>query len=540
MTRPCERCVRVGEAHLCVDLPRKRRGKHAHQPPTHQVSLEPHPPAIPALPSDDSLAPIDEISDFLFDGIENHLLADNTLRNVSRMEGSALTANSLLRSRPLFSNGPTSHYGVPSTTTTTTTSTPSPTYTSSSSSSGTPSPVPTSPYSPTSDNLSPSQYLQQLNGYTNYTPDAATYSINQNVNNLQTINIRPDNSLPFNNDYQFNISANTTYASTTQEYHPTDEALINAHISSLISNHTQPSTTIPLTPTTIPLTPTATSIWTDPAFAASLTPDPDIDNRSQSPTISPSNFEASPNNFVHDVPNLEGPNIGNGSTLVSPTASSGPKPEVPTAPSGPNPSLAAIVARLSGMDAAGIAGSNFCSNSESACNLPQCFCNKSNTGKVHVVCAEGDHDNSLVENSRPSAGAPNSLHLVVESLVREVQSLKREMRGDPGQNESAPKIGKVGFSTTGPAVAVWDLVDQRLLECNETFATLFCVDPTQPLYLTDIAQCPAYFLRLCAANKTSWHEKRRYSLKRPEGDINLVIAIDINGTCVVTTVWKAE
>ena len=24
-------------------------------------------------------------------------------------------------------------------------------------------------------------------------------------------------------------------------------------------------------------------------------------------------------------------------------------------------------------------------------------------------------------------------------------------------------------------MAVWDLVEQRLLECNETFATLFCV-----------------------------------------------------------------
>jgi hypothetical protein len=189
------------------------------------------------------------------------------------------------------------------------------------------------------------------------------------------------------------------------------------------------------------------------------------------------------------------------------------------------------------LDARGV-GAGACDMTK--CSMPQCFCYKNDTGKVHIVCASTPDvpDTGVAETETPIKPDPtNSLHLVVESLVREVQNLKKELRGDASTENV--KIGKVGYASAGPAVAVWDLVDQRLLECNETFAALFCVDPSQPLYLTDIAQCPAYFLRLCSTNKTSWHEKRRYSLKRPEGDINLVIAIDINGTCVVTTVWKA-
>lgn len=31
---------------------------------------------------------------------------------------------------------------------------------------------------------------------------------------------------------------------------------------------------------------------------------------------------------------------------------------------------------------------------------------------------------------------------------------------------------------TGPAVAVWDLISQKLTECNDTFATLFNVVQT--------------------------------------------------------------
>jgi len=172
-----------------------------------------------------------------------------------------------------------------------------------------------------------------------------------------------------------------------------------------------------------------------------------------------------------------------------------------------------------------------------------CFCDKVyNPDKpIQLVCVHDD-----VEPDQSSVVAPDStnnpisnLHMVVESLVREVRDLKRELRGEevPVKNNAITPIDQ---APRGPAVAVWDLISQQLMECNETFASMFSVDRSQPnqLHLFDIAQCPAYFLRLCSSNKPTWHEKRRFSLKRPEGDINLVVAIDVNGTCVVSTLWK--
>jgi hypothetical protein len=324
--------VRVGEAHLCVDLPRKRRGKQANQPlSVNSVTLEP-PPAIPSIP-DDGLAPIDEISDFLFDGLENHLLADNTLRNVSLMEASALNANTLLHSRPLF--GTNSQFGLP-----TTTSSPSH---SSSGSSGTPSPVPTSPYSP-NGNLSP-PYMQPPNAY--YIPDNATVyniltsdNLTTNTSNYLQSNISPDN-FP-------NISPNNDlYTTTTQEYHPTDEALINAHITNLINNHTQPPKLVS--------PPTTTSIWTDPAFPATLTQD---DDSSQALTTTTSKG----NHSSH---------IGHSCSKEGLTPSHERDP----------------LSRLMGMDATGVPGGGVCPLI-GECSMPQCFCNKINPGnKVQVVCA---------------------------------------------------------------------------------------------------------------------------------------------------------
>jgi len=397
------------------------------------------------------------------------------------MEGSALTASTLMHTRPLFS-----------------TST-SPSHSSSSStSSGTPSPVPSSPFSGT---LSPS--YTQTNNYGNYVPDnSVLYNLLHSLDSSVGSSESPDNS---HTSHTINFSPNSDVYKVNEEYRATDEALINAHISNLLGTHAH-STTSPSSTTSTTTTSTTTavtspplSIWNDPNFSKTL--EQNIDPAS--PLTS--------------------------STITTTTTTTTTMPSSPNLADGPTSED--ILARLMSMDASTVGGCD----DDGTCNLPLCFCNKVATpGKVHIVCSNSSR--SSVESKTPLSGK-DSLHLVVESLVREVQNLKREMRSD---DAGGPKIGKSSGVTSGPAVAVWDMVEQRLLECNDTFAALFCVDPAQPVYLTEIAQCPAYFLRLCATNKTSWHEKRRYSLKRPEGDINLIIAIDINGTCVVTTVWKAQ
>ncbi len=75
----------------------------------------------------------------------------------------------------------------------------------------------------------------------------------------------------------------------------------------------------------------------------------------------------------------------------------------------------------------------------------------------------------------------------------------------------------------GPAVAIWDILEQRLLECNDAFSSLFGVvcllmkvfnvyltvwqDRSRPFFLSEIADCPSYFLRKCAALTVPFHEK---------------------------------
>ncbi len=59
---------------------------------------------------EENITPIDELSEFLFEGIETNLLTDNNLRNVSLIEVEA-SASTLLHTSPLFTaNTPYSYY----------------------------------------------------------------------------------------------------------------------------------------------------------------------------------------------------------------------------------------------------------------------------------------------------------------------------------------------------------------------------------------------------------------------------------------------
>ena len=385
--------MRVGEAHLCVDLPRKRRGKHANLLQlVNPLPLEPS-PAISSSSSDDGSTPIDEISDFLFDGIENHLLTDSTLRNVSRMEGSVLSTSMLLQNRPLFNSSGTITlpYGI------STTNNSSPLHSSSSDSL---SPVPSSPYSPNSS-TSPNSYhhsskyildnnaLYNISANINQTISQYTSdNLQRSLDNLQTINISP------NDDY---------YTSAAQQYYDNDEALINAHITNLLGDHIKSSTSSQTLPTNTATSSTTTStsctttsatststcntttstvksIWTDPSFIQSLSSNIEKDDPSQSLSTAPdTSTELSPS---FTSPNFTSPNFAS-PNFSSPNHDGGPKPDP--------------VARLMGIDASDVVGS-----CKEGCGMYQCFCDKITPDKPQVVCAISSHGRERYVSHLPS------------------------------------------------------------------------------------------------------------------------------------------
>lgn len=421
---------------MCVDVPRKRRGKQPQGTQVingltiHPVPLDPS-PSIPSNTNNNNNnnnattedgSPIDELSDFLFDGIENNLLTDSNLRNMALLEGSSLSVNTLLNTRPLFANSNSSYSISPYI------STLSP-----QTSSSDVSPVP-SPYNANSSNDSPSHEINYSNPL-NYTSNYLSPNGESTNPNSYTTHI--------NNNLYTNLS-NQAYSTSNTYPTPTfDTESINDHINNLLSGHIPVSSTSSsseLSSSTSTSTSTATAVITP--INLPLSPQTSSTSNSSTSHQWPENtspLQSVPDIVTYDIP-VNNNNIIPTNTGIVDRLATYENPNQEEIPNGNSDDFKKI--------------DSF---------IPKCFCHQVHRpGKVQLVCVHEKPQPGYLFNcifkifsyyyyfymenyiylfcfksgavskceSVEPVNTQTSLHLVVESLVREVQNLKRELRGE--------------------------------------------------------------------------------------------------------------
>jgi len=101
------------------------------------------------------------------------------------------------------------------------------------------------------------------------------------------------------------------------------------------------------------------------------------------------------------------------------------------------------------------------------------------------------------------------------------------------------------YTSKIPAIAVWDLLDSSLTECNDVFKQLFKVDDQKPFYLGYMIEGhnlrvkePCDRFREVLTKMLNYHEQRIFVLKEGNETLKLLANLDVCGTVGVTTLFR--